>query len=203
MPLTFRFGTRSHVRTYFPTKFCNPVHDFLTHLLVNDLLRVLALYLEFRGKIHWLPKGHPDRSDPDPVRSRRKRFVRSFEESRHYRTARRRRYHTDPGFAGLKPPVRGAASLRINHHDATSLEPGDGFIKSLAVYPLPTDWNPSQVPKDGAHDTRKKIHAADERCLPRQGTPQNRNIEITGVVRCNQHAACSGDMILARNLQAE
>src|SRR5438552_10388341 len=185
MLLTFRFWTRSHVGTHFPTKFCNPVHDFLTHLLVYDLLRVLALMLQFLGKVHGLPKDHLDRSDPDPARSRRKRFVRSFEESRYYRTARRRRYHPDPGFAGLKLPVRGAASLRINHHDATSFEPPDGFIKSLAVHPLPTDGNPSQVPKDGAHDTRKKIHAADERCLPRQGTPQNRNIEITGVVRCN------------------
>src|SRR2546427_7081648 len=142
MPLTFRFGTRGHMGTHFPTKFCNPVHDFLTHLLVNDLFRVLALYLEFRGKIHGLTKNHPDRSDSDPARSRRKRFVRSFEESRHYRTARRLRYHSDPGFAGLNPPVRGSPSLRINHHYAASFEPPVGFINNLAVYSLPTDCNP-------------------------------------------------------------
>lgn len=144
-----------------------------------------------------LSKSDPHRMASQPPRSHRQRFICSRNIGRQHRASGRRDNRPEARLAGAQLSGSCPHPFGINHDDLPIFDQPNGPPKPRSIETVRPDRNPSQPPAHLAYaGDREQVLTAQERDSPRNSRSEQRNIQKTRMVGCNQQPALEWNMFL-------
>jgi hypothetical protein len=113
----------------------------------------------------------------------------ALEIRRHHRTPGLSDDHTETSLGLSQTAIETPSSLWKNHHDLPRLNQDNRLIDCLTIQPSQLERDPAKPSQDHLQAGDKQITSTQIPRAPEHAAPQQRDVEIAGMVGSNKHTA--------------